>query len=181
MVVLSTTLAFEAKAEQMPIQNSGIVIVNDYIQILLSRIGLIQNREFVDKYSQVKCVQVLSYTVTGSEILNDQGMELLKVMCGLPPRGAHYAYPLLEESEKRLISSLLEAMISHWPAIGNTSVDGLRGNFLIRAGSLQEVETSWNLTVERRAYDVLLTRSPFSFSVIKYPWMSKVLYVTWPN
>lgn len=71
-------------------------------------------------------------------------------------------------------------MISYWPAIGNTSVNGFRGNWLVRDGLLTELEDKWELTVEKRAYDVLIHQSPFSFSIIKLPWMEKPLHVTWP-
>jgi len=95
------------------------------------------------------------------------------------------SYPVKEdidisEKEKNIIDGLISAAISHWPRIGKCSVDGFRGNWLVRDGLLTEQDDRWELTVEKRAYDLLISKSPFSFSIIRYPWMPKPLYVTWP-
>ena len=82
--------------------------------------------------------------------------------------------------QKEVMNGLINAAISYWPSIGETSIDGFRGNWLVRDGLLIEKEDRWELTVEKKAYDLLINQSPFSFSVVKYPWMEKPLYVTWP-
>ena len=39
-----------------------------------------------------------------------------------------------------------------------------------------------NKEVQKAQYnDVLLLKAPFSYSVIKFPWMPKALYVNWPT
>ena len=86
----------------------------------------------------------------------------------------------ISNQDQLLMIGLIEAAISHWTAIGRCSVDAFRGNWLIRDGILTEHEDKWELTVEKRVYDLLLNKSPFSFSIIKHPWMSKPLYVNWP-
>jgi len=37
------------------------------------------------------------------------------------------------------------------------------------------------LIVDRRSYDVVMGTIPVSYSIIKFPWMNKALYVTWPT
>ncbi|TRX42794.1 hypothetical protein FNW21_00230 [Flavobacterium restrictum] len=106
-------------------------------------------------------------------------MPLNKVLCGLP-----LATPVADgieiiDSQKNLIAGLINAVISHWTTIGDTSVDGFRGNWLVRDGLLVEKEERWELTVDKRAYDLLIHKSPFSFSIIKYTWMLKPLHVIW--
>ncbi len=86
----------------------------------------------------------------------------------------------LSANERILVDGLIKAAIGYWPAIGNCSIDGFRGNWLVRDGLLTEFEDKWELTVEKRSYDILIHKSPFSFSIIKYPWMAKPLHVTWP-
>jgi hypothetical protein len=85
----------------------------------------------------------------------------------------------LNEDQAEMMESLIHGVISHWPDSGSQSVDGLRGNWLVRNGILRKEENGWELTVERKAYDLLLMRVPFSFSVIKFPWMPKPLTVKW--
>ena len=84
------------------------------------------------------------------------------------------------ENDKNLIEELINAAISYWPEIGSCSIPGFRGNWLVRDGLLTEFEDRWELTVEKRPYDLLISHSPFSFSIIKYPWMPKPLHVNWP-
>ena len=38
---------------------------------------------------------------------------------------------------------------------------------------------AWHLLVEPRAFDMLLDQLPWSFSMIKHPWMDRVVYVDW--
>ncbi|KIH83140.1 hypothetical protein UCMB321_3090 [Pseudomonas batumici] len=59
------------------------------------------------------------------------------------------------------------------------SIDGFRGNWLVRDGLLANANDRWEMTVKPRPYDVLLAHSPFSFSVIRHSWMDKPLFVTW--
>jgi hypothetical protein len=74
---------------------------------------------------------------------------------------------------------MLEGMIGHWKIIGNTSVAGLRSAFLQRQGYLTLTREAWHLQVEGRSYDMLLDRLPWSISVIKHPWMTRVVHVNW--
>lgn len=170
------------EGESFPIQvkNAGIVIINNYVEMLINRLGLLHENQFKDTDAQLKATQYLQYVVTGLTTTEEVFLPLNKVLCGLS-----IATPVMEcidisDSEKNLINGLISAVISYWSVIGETSIDGFRGNWLVRDGLLQEKEDRWELTVEKRAYDVLINQSPFSFSIIKYPWMYKPLYVSWP-
>lgn len=37
----------------------------------------------------------------------------------------------------------------------------------------------WTLSVERKAYDVLLDSIPWSYSMLRTPWMHSLLMVNW--
>ncbi len=91
-------------------------------------------------------------------------------------------YPLnrevtLSQQEQDTVDSMLKAIIQHWKIIGNTSVRGLRESFLQRPGYLLDEDEAWRLVVQKKGIDVLLQHLPWSFSVIKYAWMSKPIYV----
>ena len=162
------------------VKNAGLVIVSSYIMLLLERLSLVKNDTFVDETSQSEAVHYLQFLVTGLSNTAEFLLPLNKVLCGLP-----LSYPVqhgivITESNKQLIEGLINAVIGYWPSIGDSSVNGFRGNWLVRDGLLTEQEDKWELAVEKRAYDVLIQHSPFSFSVIKYPWMNKPLHVIWP-
>ena len=162
------------------VRNAGIVLLNTYIPILFERLKLIEENKFLTNEYQVKAVQYLQYVITGMQETEEVYLPLNKVLCGLPVTDAVSDFIEIADEDKNLINSLIQAAISHWPEIGDCSIDGFRGNWLVREGILVELEDRWELTVDKKAYDVLINRSPFAFSIIKYHWMDKPLHVMWP-
>lgn len=162
------------------VKNAGLGIVNSYIAILFERLGLTKDRKFINAESQLQAAHYLQYIVTGQEHTEESFLPLNKILCGVP-----LVQPIMEgisisAGNKQLIEGLIKAIIGHWQAIGNSSVDGFRGNWLVRDGLLTEREERWELTVDKRPYDLLIHKSTFSFSIIKHPWMDKPLHVNWP-
>ncbi|OMQ13053.1 contractile injection system tape measure protein [[Flexibacter] sp. ATCC 35103] len=161
------------------INNAGIVVLNSYITLLFERLQLTQNNKFTCLENQKNAVQYLQYIATGSTETQEENLLLNKVLCGLSLTDSVPEKIEPSDENKSLTEGLISAMISHWEAIGKSSINDFRGSWLIRDGLLSELDDKWELVVERRAYDMLISRSPFSFSVIKYPWMNKPLYVKW--
>lgn len=163
----------------IPVTNAGLVLVNNYIPVLFERLGITHDKNFADETTQCDAVHYLQYLATGSSNTEESLLALNKVICGLSLSQPVKDGIDISEKQQELIESLLQAVIHHWPSIGNSSINGFRGNWLIRDGLLTEQDDRWELTVERRAYDLLISKSPFSFSVIKHPWMNKPLHVNW--
>ena len=161
------------------IKNAGLVILNHYIEMLFERLQLTSHRQFTSAENQRKAVHYLQYLVTGLSNTEEAYLPLNKVLCGLPLTQTVPTGITISEAEKQLIDGMIKAVISHWSTIGESTVNGFRGNWLVRDGLLQELEDRWELSVEKRAYDVLLDRFPFSFSIAKFPWMEKPLHVIW--
>ncbi len=162
------------------VRNAGLVLINAYISVLFERLGLTHDHKFSSAESQLEAVHYLQYIVTGQEQTEESFLPLNKLLCGIP-----LAEPVMEginisAQNRQLIEGLIKAAIGYWPAIGSSSIDGFRGNWLVRDGLLTEKHDRWELTVEKRPYDLLIHRSPFSFSIIKHPWMDKLLHVNWP-
>ncbi|WP_395058621.1 contractile injection system tape measure protein [Flavobacterium sp.] len=165
--------------EAIAIKNAGLVILNNYFDILFERLQFTANKQFTSAENQSKAVHYLQYLVTGLSNTEEAYLPLNKVLCGLPLTQTVPTGITISEAEKQLIDGMIKAVISHWSSIEGSTVDGFRGNWLERDGLLQELEDRWELSVEKRAYDMLLNRSPFSFSIIKFPWMEKPLHVIW--
>jgi hypothetical protein len=162
------------------VQNAGLVLINHYIPMLFERLGLIENKQYLpDK--QFDAVHYLQFVATGMMKTAEPELALNKILCGIPLNQPIKDEVFMTDSEIELIEQLITAMMGYWEAIGSSSIDGFRGNWLIRDGLLIEYEDKWELTIEKRAYDLLIHQSPFTFSIIKYPWMNKPLYVQWPH
>jgi hypothetical protein len=170
----------DESATNVPIQNAGLVILNSYIPILFERLQLTHEKQFTSLKNQQNAVQYLQYLATGSSKTEQTYLSLNKILCGLNLNSDVPDEIVISAENKQLYDSLIEAAIAHWSIIGKCSIDGFRSNWLVRDGLLKESEDKWELIVDKRAYDLLIARSPFSFSVIKFPWMNKPLYVNWP-
>ncbi|MCC9064722.1 contractile injection system tape measure protein [Flavobacterium piscisymbiosum] len=166
--------------EGIPVRNAGIVLLNDYIIMLFERLKFVEDNRFSSIKNQKKAVQYLQYVVTGLTETDQIYLPLNKILCGLSLTDNVPDTIEISPEDRSLIEGLINAAISYWSEIGDSSIDGFRGNWLVRDGILTEFDKKWELRVDKRAYDMLISRSPFAFSIIKYPWMNKPLHVNWP-
>jgi len=167
------------------LDDAGQVLLSVYLERLFKHLGLVQAGRFVDAHAQARGVLCLQALVRGEMPSSEPFWPLSKLLCGVAPGALMPSCPPLNDQEHGLLTQLLGAVITHWKAIGNTSVAGLRESFLQREGRLERQDTAhgepqaWRLKVQPRAFDMLLDRLPWGFSVIKLPWMQGVLYVEW--
>lgn len=167
------------------VEDAGQVLLAAYAERLFKHLGLTEGGQFVDAPAQARAVLCLQALVRGDAPSSEPLWPLSKLLCGLAPTELLPACDPLTAQEQALLNDLLTAVISHWKAIGNTSVAGLRESFLQREGRLERQRAEhdepapWRLKVQPRAFDMLLDRLPWGFSIIKLPWMQGVLHVEW--
>lgn len=159
--------------------NAGLVLLNSFFPTLFERLGLIQDGKYIDDYSQSDAVQNLQFLATGNSVAEETFLYLNKILSGLPISSPLKTSITITQENSELIEGLIKAAIGHWQAIGDSSVEGFRGNWLVRDGLLTEYQDHWELRVEKRAYDLLINQAPFSFSIIMFPWMEKPIHVDW--
>ncbi|WP_199139832.1 contractile injection system tape measure protein [Pedobacter sp. ASV12] len=171
----------------LEINNAGLVLLSSYVPMLFKYVNIhipakgdteLAPAEIA--HIKGRAVHYLQYLVTGSKSTDESYLSLNKILCALP-----IAEPILKEitiqpKEEELMQGLISSVIGHWEAIGSSSVDGFRGNWLMRKGLLYEKENKWELVVEKQPYDILIQQLELSFSIIKFPWMEKPLHVNWP-
>lgn len=167
-------------SQGIKIHNAGMVLLNSYFKMLFERLGLVNGEQFTDQISAMKATHYLQYLGTGIADAEEHFLPLNKVLCGFVPNEPVIPKIEVPPEEDQLIKGLINAAIGYWDAIGSSSINGFRGNWLVREGILREEEDRWTLVVDKKAYDILLTQSPFACSIIKYPWMPKPLHVSWP-
>ncbi len=165
--------------EKIFINNAGLVITQSFLPTFFERLGLLQEKAFRSKEDQQKAVCYLQYLATGKMESMQTDLFLNKIICGLPVSEDVPLHIDLKPQEEELAEGLIKSIIDHWKPINQQSVEVFRESWLIRGGMLTEEENCWQLTVEQRAYDVLINQIPFSFSTIRFPWMEKPLYVNW--
>lgn len=166
------------------VADGGQVLLAAYAERLFKHLQLCQDGRFVQPQAQARAVQCLQALVHGRQATEEPDWVLSKLLCGLAPAELLPACAPLQEAEHALLDELLGAVIAHWKALGNTSVQGLRESFLRRPARLvppapRAENRSWRLQVEPRAFDMLLDRLPWGYSTIKLPWMKELLHVDW--
>jgi hypothetical protein len=161
------------------INNAGLVLLHPYLHILFDALGLLEKRAFKNPAAQDKAIQLLGYLGSGETGIPEYDLVFPKLLCGLLPEDPIDRFVELTDFDKAEADQLLEAVINNWGALGSTSADGLRGNFLMREGKLQWQGDEWRLRVTQTSYDLLLNRLPWGLSVVRLPWMPWVLKTEW--
>jgi hypothetical protein len=167
--------------EGISVNNAGLVLVNGYVKTLFDRLNLLEGNHFKNNEAVDQAVHYLQYVANGLTHNEEHFLVLNKLICGLHPTHTVSDGLEISEANKSLIEGMIQAIINYWPAIGDCSINGFRGNWLIRDGILREESDRWNLIIEKRAYDILIQQAPFSFGIIKHPWMEKPIHVNWPH
>lgn len=166
--------------QRLPISNAGLVLLQSYMPALFDRLGLVRDRRFLSPASSHRALLALQFLACGFAQAEEPHLALNKVLCGLNPSAPVPVQADFTDAEVAMMEGMLRAFINHWPEAGASSLDGLRGNWLLREGVLADNADHWGLTVTRRPWDILLSKIPFSYAVIRLPWMAKAVYVTWP-
>ena len=165
--------------EALYITNAGLVLLWPFLTRFFEQVHLVEDKAFVSDEAWQRAVLLTHYLGTGESEISEHRLLLNKLLCGWPMHESvpRQFMPTPTEEEQSIV--LLQTVITHWAALKNTSVDGLRQAFLQRPGKLVREPEQWMLTIERTGYDVLLEQLPWSFSVIKLSWMPHPLFVEW--
>lgn len=171
----------ERPEQTLPVLGAGLVVLAPYLAVLFERLQLLDNQALIPS-ARGRAMQVLYYLCWGQQTpqpLSPPEWRLFRVFCGLAATDVVTPEPI-DESTQGQCDALLVAVIGHWRALGATSPTGLRETFLQRSGNIRYVpDKGWMLTVDSQAFDVLLDRLPWRFSVIKYAFMEDALHVHW--
>lgn len=165
--------------EQLYLGNAGMVLAAPYLPRLFSTLGLTDAGRFVDQLAAERAVHLLQFMVDARTNAPEYQLVLNKLLCGVRTGVPIVGAIEITDHEQQTIEGLIAAMIANWKTIGKTSIDGLRESFLRRKGSMQLRDDAWQLKVQPGTFDMLLDRLPWSFSIIKYPWMERPVHVTW--
>jgi hypothetical protein len=169
-----------ALGEEAYIRNAGIVILWPFLTTYFGRLGMLtEEKEFKDLKTASRAVHLLQFLATKFPASEEHELVLNKILCGIPIDTPIEYGITITEAEAEMSDSLLKAVITQWTALKNSSLDGLRGGFLIREGKLTKKKDKWLLQVEKRTYDILLGKMPWGVSMIKISWMPKMLTVEW--
>jgi hypothetical protein len=159
------------------VENAGLVLLHPFLPQLFRALKIAGDAELL---RPGEALRLLYYLATGLEDAPEYDLVLPKILCGLQPASlAGEAAPFTDE-EREESAALLAAVVRHWEALKNTGIDALRETFLKRNGKLTRWhDGGWLLQVESKSVDILLDSLPWGISMIRLPWMARMLHVEW--
>ncbi len=159
------------------IKNSGLVLLHPFLSQFFSALNIADGNTLLQPE---RALCLLHFLATGQPTAAEYNLILPKVLCNIPLLTPVKTNLELTDTEMTEAIALLEAVIGHWNVLRNTSPDGLRGTFLLRPGKVfLRDDDDWLLQVESSSVDILLNQLPWGISMIKLPWMDKMLWVEW--
>jgi hypothetical protein len=161
------------------IANAGLVLLSPFIAPFFSAAGIDTDQGFADDRDASIGVHILQMLATGVWNEEEPQLTLNKIFCGRTPDWAPIRITDMLQNAISECDDLLNNVIVHWAALKNTSPEGLRETFLKREGKLRFENDRWELFVEYKTADILLQSLPWTFSVIKLPWMQYPIYINW--
>jgi hypothetical protein len=171
-------VAGDGLGEAIHVECAGVVLLHPFLPRLFGALDIARGDELLQPD---RALGLLHFLATGERRAPEYALVLAKLLCNLP-RDEPVAAPVeLTDLEMEEAGALLEAVVGHWQALGSSSVDALRGTFLVRPGRLSHRDGEPLLQVERQAYDILLDRLPWGIGSVKLPWMKSILWVEWAN
>lgn len=168
--------------EVLFISNAGLCLLSPWLPRLFDMLGYLgeNKRDFKDMASRIRTVFLLQYFIS-SEEKEYREIELAfnRLLVGLPMYVPLPKRMELTAREKQTADSLLSAVKSNWPKMNGTSTQGFQQCFIARTGHLEQQESKWLLTVDNRAFDILIESIPWGFRQIRFPWIKKCVQVIW--
>jgi hypothetical protein len=161
------------------IDNAGLVLISPFLPRLFTMMDLTESGKFKNRDARIKAVFLMQYAVFGDEDFPEYTMQLNKLLTNFKTGTPIPAKSNLSDEEKNTVHAMLEGVLQNWGRLTNTTVAGLQESFLRREGRLEEQDDLHLLTVESKAYDMLLDHVPWNFRTIKFSWMQKAIQVKW--
>lgn len=172
----------EEQPEVLTVGNAGLCLLAPWFVRLFAMFGWLdeERKKFRNTASKIRAVFLLQYTVCGEEReWREAELAFNRLLTALPGNVPLPGHLPLTEEERQTADSMVAGVKANWPQMGGTSVEGFRGSFLLREGTLEQEEERWLLTVEEKAYDILLETVPWGFRQIRLPWLKKHVQVRW--
>ena len=177
---LKVNYEFQDYSKDISVKNAGLIILWPFLRVYFNLLDLLNPdgtfRSMDERGRACHLLQYLAVKQAGGE---EFYYPLNKILTGYPLDEPLPAEIKMTEKEINVSNSLLQNVIKQWNALQGSSVDGLRGSFLIRNGVLTPTAKGWLLTVERKPYDILLDKLPWGIGMIKISWIPYVIHVEW--
>ena len=170
---------FTPDKEGIAVQNAGLILLHPFLKTFFQAIEVLDERDQIKESARSLAIQTLHFVATGESDFFECDLVFEKILCGVSLTIPVKRESLLSKRIKDESRQLLCEVIRQWPALKNSSPDGLRQLFIQRDGKLVQEEHHYKLLMERKAQDILLDKLNWNSSLAKIPWRTELLFVEW--
>lgn len=168
--------------DYIPVANAGLCLFAPWIIRLFGMLDLLakDRKDLKDMDARIRAIFILQRLVTAEQReYKESDLAFNRLLVACP-----FNVPLPKSNEQtdkeiETVESMLAGVKANWPKMANTSIGGFQRSFIERDGQLEQQEGKWVLTVENKAYDILLDSLPWSYKMIRFPWLKKPISVSW--
>lgn len=170
----------ETFESDIAVRNAGLVLCWPFLGYYFSALGLLnEKKDFIDLEARERAVFLLQYLAVKQSRAEEHYLTLNKIMVGYPLDEPISSGIEMTKKEQDISEALLINVIKQWSALKSMKPDGLRGSFIIRDGVLRQMHNGWRLIVDKKGFDLLLNKIPWSLSMIRFSWVSYMINVEW--
>ena len=169
-------------AEDFIADDGGMLLFWPMLTELFKRCELLEQPEgekswqFIDDQARYKARSLLVYVYKGEEQEGDDCVYgVINILLGLPPETLVMESDVLSDTERAAADGMMQALIQKWTALRSMSARGLRQQFLERQARCQSVELGYEVIVDKKTIDILLSQLPWGIGMISLPWLGKEL------
>lgn len=167
--------------DSIHIQNAGLVILAPFLPRYFDMLGMLENGVFKNPETAARGAMLLQYLASGETEAPEYLLAFNKVLCNLD-----IGYPIartivVTDHEEEASQQLLFAVLQNWEKMRSSTVENLRGSFILREGIIYQEDGHYVLKVEGKGYDILLSFLPWTISDIALPWMDYRLETVWTS
>ena len=166
---------------RLKVQHAGLLLLNPFLTRFFEHTGILADQgKDISFFNLPRAAALLYFLATGNFEVYEFELGFIKLLLGMDPeQSLPVSEGLISHQDKEESEALLQSVINHWSVLKNTSIDGLRASFLQRSALINETDEGWMVQMETAPFDMLINQLPWSFTIIKLPWMNKPIYTEW--
>ncbi|MBE9487664.1 MAG: hypothetical protein IMY73_00610 [Bacteroidetes bacterium] len=180
---IEKNLSNKTESKIIFISNAGLTLISPWFPMLFKRLGYLdKDGKFKDVSTKIRAIFVLQYILFEDDDIafKESDLSLNRILTASP-----FYVPLpqkltLTDKEKNTVHEMLLGIKANWDKIKNTSLNGFKESFLKRSGRIEiDKEKNCIIYVDNKSYDMLLDSLPWSYKLIRYSWLKKIITVQW--